>query len=285
MPEIKLKYFHLAAISYICPGGYATVGAAAFTGAVTHTISISVIVFEMTGQITHAIPILIAVLVANAIAGRLGPSCYDSVILIKKLPYLPDIIPSSSGAYNFFVEDFMVRDIKYIWYGMTFQDLRETLKENNKLRGFPLVDGPDQMVLLGSVQRSELISAIEKHIGKERRLAEASRRRSVAREAAARQQEELRIKQLQLELQKLQEDKLTEDEAAAAAARRGRRPSRFAVSSVEEEQNNTVTSLPANSLKGILKKQSDHSQTVHGALAGSTVSPLTTPYQTISGAG
>ena len=262
-------------------------GAAAFTGAVTHTISISVIVFEMTGQITHAIPILIAVLVANAIAGRLGPSCYDSVILIKKLPYLPDIIPSSSGAYNFFVEDFMVRDIKYIWYGMTFQELRETLKENNKLRGFPLVDGPDQMVLLGSVQRAELITAIEKHIGKERRLAEASRRRSVAREAAARQQEEQRIKQLQLELEKLQEDKLelAEDEALAALAKRGRRPSRFAVSSVEEEQNNTVTSLPAASLKGILKKQSDHSQTVHGALAGSTVSPLATPYQTISGAG
>merc|ERR1712102_132137 len=129
---------------HIVAGGYATVGAASFTGAVTHTISISVIVFEMTGQITHAIPILIAVLVANAIAGRLGPSCYDSVILIKKLPYLPDIIPSSSGAYNFFVEDFMVRNIKYIWYGMTFQELRETLKENNKLRGFPLVDGPDQ---------------------------------------------------------------------------------------------------------------------------------------------
>ena len=56
-------------LSMICPGGYATVGAAAFTGAVTHTLSISVIVFEMTGQITHAIPILIAVLVANAIAG------------------------------------------------------------------------------------------------------------------------------------------------------------------------------------------------------------------------
>ena len=247
----------------------------------THTISISVIVFEMTGQITHAIPILIAVLVANAIAGRLGPSCYDSVILIKKLPYLPDIIPSSSGAYNFFVEDFMVRNIKYIWYGMTFQELRETLKENNKLRGFPLVDGPDQMVLLGSVQRAELITAIEKHIGKERRLAEASRRRSVAREAAARAQEEQRVKQLQLELEKLQEDKLVEE-----AARRGRRPSRFAVSSVEEEQQtNTATSLtlPASALKGILKKQSDHSQTVHGA--GTSVSPLATPYQTISGAG
>ena len=134
----------------------------------THTLSISVIVFEMTGQITHAIPILIAVLVANAIAACLGPSCYDSIILIKKLPYLPDIIPSSSGAYNFFVEDFMVKDIKYIWYGMTFNQLREVLRINKKLRGFPLVDNPTQMILLGSVQRTELIAAIEKQVGKER---------------------------------------------------------------------------------------------------------------------
>ena len=127
-----------------------------------------VAVFEMTGQITHAIPILIAVLVANAIAACLGPSCYDSIILIKKLPYLPDIIPSSSGAYNFFVEDFMVKEIKYIWYGMTFNQLREVLRVNKKLRGFPLVDNPTQMILLGSVQRTELIAAIEKQVGKER---------------------------------------------------------------------------------------------------------------------
>ena len=155
-------------ISYIMPGGYATVGAAAFSGAVTHTISISVIVFEMTGQITHCVPVLIAVLVANAIAACLQPSCYDSIILIKKLPYLPDIIPSSSGAYNFFVENFMVREIKFIWYGMTYKQLRNTLKDGRKLRGFPLVDNPDQMVLLGSIKRTELITAIEKQIGKDR---------------------------------------------------------------------------------------------------------------------
>ena len=98
-------------ISFIMPGGYATVGAAAFSGAVsdqsqssniltdqsqvTHTISISVIVFELTGQITHCVPVLVAVLISNAIASVLQPSCYDSIILIKKLPYLPDIIPSS----------------------------------------------------------------------------------------------------------------------------------------------------------------------------------------------
>ncbi|GFG36827.1 hypothetical protein Cfor_08654 [Coptotermes formosanus] len=157
-------------VAPIIPGGYATVGAAAFSGAVTHTISVSVIVFEMTGQITHIIPIMIAVLISNAIAALLQPSLYDSIILIKKLPYLPDLLPSSSKMYSVYVEDFMVRDVKYIYHGMSYGKLKEVLKGNRSLRSFPLVDNPGSMILLGSIQRLELIKLIERHIGRERRL-------------------------------------------------------------------------------------------------------------------
>lgn len=115
-------------ISTVIPGGYAVVGAAAFSGAVTHTVSVAVIVFEMTGQITHIVPVMIAVLISNAIAALLQPSMYDSIILIKKLPYLPDLLPSGSGMYNIYVEDFMVRDVKYIWKGISYQRLKEILK-------------------------------------------------------------------------------------------------------------------------------------------------------------
>jgi chloride channel 2 len=76
------------------------VGAAAFSGAVTRTISIAVIVSEMTGQITHIIPVMISVLISNAVAGILQPSLFDSISMIKKLPYLPDFIPSSSGIHS-----------------------------------------------------------------------------------------------------------------------------------------------------------------------------------------
>ena len=34
-------------------------GAAALAGSVTHTISTSVIVFELTGQITHILPVMV----------------------------------------------------------------------------------------------------------------------------------------------------------------------------------------------------------------------------------
>ncbi|XP_076680058.1 chloride channel protein 2 isoform X5 [Andrena cerasifolii] len=267
-------------ITPIIPGGYAAVGAAAFSGAVTHTISVSVIIFEMTGQITHIVPIMIAVLISNAIAALLQPSIYDSIILIKKLPYLPDLLPSSSGMYNIYVEDFMVRGVRYIWHGITYQKLKEILKENRKLRGFPLVDNPDSMILLGSVQRLELIKLIEKHIGRERRLQVAQ---MWQKEAEERAREEM-------------ERQLRDQE-------RTRRPSRFEVIpapdilKMQRQSVNDLTMSPNNTAgpdhhtyhspvfgsqpkKSILKKT--NSFTLKGF--SPLVSPAATPYTTVTGA-
>jgi len=49
-------------------GVYAIVGAAAMTSSVTHTVSVAVIVFELTGQINYMIPLLIAVLTSFTIS-------------------------------------------------------------------------------------------------------------------------------------------------------------------------------------------------------------------------
>lgn len=57
----------------------------------THTISTSIIAFEATGQIHHILPVMIAVLVGNAICQKLSPSIYDSIIQLKGMPYLPDL--------------------------------------------------------------------------------------------------------------------------------------------------------------------------------------------------
>jgi len=43
----------------VVPGSYAIVGAAAFAGAVTHTVSSVIIVFELTGQIGHILPCVV----------------------------------------------------------------------------------------------------------------------------------------------------------------------------------------------------------------------------------
>ncbi|RXN11295.1 chloride channel 1-like protein [Labeo rohita] len=91
----------------IIPGGYAVIGAAALTGAVTHTVSTAVICFELTGQISHILPMMVAVILANMVAQGLQPSLYDSIIQVKKLPYLPELGFGHISQYNIFVEDIM----------------------------------------------------------------------------------------------------------------------------------------------------------------------------------
>lgn len=77
--------------------------------------------------------------------------------------------------YTIFVEHFMVKDVKYIWQNISYQELKSVLKANKQLRSFPLVDTPDNMILLGSVPRHELIKMIDKHIGREKRLEVAAK--------------------------------------------------------------------------------------------------------------
>ncbi|XP_050300411.1 chloride channel protein 2 [Anthonomus grandis grandis] len=257
-------------VAQIIPGGYATVGAAAFAGSVTHTISVAVIVFEMTGQVTHIVPIMIAVLISNAVASLLAPSLYDSIILIKKLPYLPDLLPSSSGMYNVYVEDFMIRDIKYIFHGMTYEELKLLLKENRRLQSFPLVDKPESMILLGSIQRLQLIQTIEKHIGRDRRLQVVAIRQREAAEKAA-------------------------EEARKQAEERKRRPSRFQVvpapdmlerhtseNHLEPHQHTYTPNFGTQPKKSILKKT--NSFTLKGFSPFMNTSPGSTPYTTVTGA-
>ena len=43
----------------IIPGAYSLVGAATFSGAVTHTVSPAVIVFELTGHLGHLLPCMV----------------------------------------------------------------------------------------------------------------------------------------------------------------------------------------------------------------------------------
>ncbi|XP_076086731.1 chloride channel protein 2-like isoform X3 [Mytilus galloprovincialis] len=139
----------------IVPGGYAITGAASLAGSVTRTISTSVIVFELTGQISHVLPVVVSVLIANAVSNKLQPSFFDSIIRLKKLPYLPDIVSAKGNAWNIFIEDIMVKDCQFITLISTYKDLQDLLS-NTAHKTYPFVDAPDSMILLGSVQRYEL---------------------------------------------------------------------------------------------------------------------------------
>uniref|UniRef100_A0AAX7TPD3 Chloride channel protein n=1 Tax=Astatotilapia calliptera TaxID=8154 RepID=A0AAX7TPD3_ASTCA len=123
----------------IIPGGYAVIGAAALTGAVTHTVSTAVICFELTGQISHILPMMVAVILANMVAQGLQPSLYDSIIQVKKLPYLPELGFGHMSQYNIFVEDIMVRTVKFMSSQSTYREVK-LLLDSTSLKSIPLVD-------------------------------------------------------------------------------------------------------------------------------------------------
>ncbi|XP_055616131.1 chloride channel protein 2-like [Toxorhynchites rutilus septentrionalis] len=160
----------------IVPGGYAVVGAAAFAGGVTHTISICAMVFEITGQVKYMAPVIVAALVANIVSRKIHPSMYDMLAEIKKLPNLPDISSLASGQNTVYAQDFMVRDVLFIWKDISYQELVDILEASKDFRSLPLVDNPKDRILLGSVERIQLLKLIDNHMSRARRQRAAAQR-------------------------------------------------------------------------------------------------------------
>ncbi|RWS27823.1 chloride channel protein 2-like protein [Leptotrombidium deliense] len=267
----------------IVPGGYAVVGAAAFSGAVTHTISTTVMVFELTGQMSHILPVIIAVLIANAVAQSLKPSIYDSIIEIKKLPFLPSIVSTNSAAYNIMADDIMVRDVVYIWRKCTYRDIQNVLKSNLQIQSFPLVESPRSMILLGSVQRVELSELLQKQLGRDKRLQEVQRRYSI--------QDTIRYTTTPSGI----ESSRVSLESADLEASSSRRPSRFEVTPIFNQQDvpssrsgsrppspklSQLTPSPKAPVKSILKQTVNFTYSPHSTLSHGKKERITT-YNTI----
>ncbi|XP_042335951.1 chloride channel protein ClC-Kb-like isoform X2 [Sceloporus undulatus] len=149
-------------VSPITPGAYALAGAAAFSGAVTHSLSTALLAFEMTGQISHILPVILAVLVANAIAQKLQPSFYDGTIIVKKLPYLPRIRSRHIGSYKVTTQEFMNTDFVTLPRDATFQEILGVVTSTDDPE-YPVVDSTETLMLLGVVQRSELVKFLQTH--------------------------------------------------------------------------------------------------------------------------
>ncbi|KAE9415314.1 hypothetical protein Angca_007625, partial [Angiostrongylus cantonensis] len=149
----------------VYPGIYAVVGAASFCGSVTHTISVAVIVFEVTGQLMHILPVMIAVFIGNIVCAYFQPSIYDSIIAIKKLPYIREMSTCFDELNTTTAEQIMVSDVKFIWKEITYNELKKLMDDNREIRSFPIVLDRESRVLLGSVSRKVLNDSVQCLIG------------------------------------------------------------------------------------------------------------------------
>lgn len=150
-------------IPCITPATYAIIGAASALGGATRmTVSIVVIMFELTGALTYVIPIMIAVMLSKwcgDIFGKRG--IYESWIQFNEYPFLdhkddrppPDVSVSRLMTH---VDDLTIIPA----VGHTIGTLR-TLLRVSLVRGFPVVLDTSNPILLGFITRNELSYALK----------------------------------------------------------------------------------------------------------------------------
>jgi chloride channel 3/4/5 len=150
-----------ASVSCITPGIYAIVGAAAVLGGVTRmTVSLSVIMFELTGGLIYALPIFCAVMIAKWVGDAFSvDSIHDMYITLYDFPHLDHKINVPST--NITIGDVMAHDLFVLpMHGHTIESLRLVL-DSVDLSGFPIVTSDDERLLVGYAARSELEVLLE----------------------------------------------------------------------------------------------------------------------------
>lgn len=148
----------------VTPGTYAVIGAAsALAGATRMTVSIVVIMFELTGALTYVLPIMIAVMLSKWVGDAFGKrGIYESWIHFQGYPFLDNklddaVIPDVP------VKNIMTRveDLVCITAtGHSIQTLQDLLKDHH-YRGFPVIMSPRESTLLGYISRTELLYALD----------------------------------------------------------------------------------------------------------------------------
>ncbi|XP_071331062.1 chloride channel K [Trachinotus anak] len=156
----------------INPGGYALAGAAALSGAVTHTLSPALLVIELTGQFSHAVPVLLATILANALA-RSGhrPSFYDALSISKRLPHLPSLKKACPRLPSTPVGQVLGAKPVHLQKAAGPAEVQRAVNTSTETR-VPVVDSHESQILLGFVLRSELLmflrhsktETLEKHL-------------------------------------------------------------------------------------------------------------------------
>ncbi|GKT59336.1 voltage gated chloride channel [Colletotrichum tofieldiae] len=145
----------------ITPGTYAFLGAAAALSGIMHiTVSVVVIMFELTGALTYILPTMIVVGVTKIVSELFGKGgIADRMIWFSGFPFLDNKEEHNFGVP---VSEVMRTEITSLPVsGMVFSELEKLLKED-KYQGFPIVEDAASKILVGYIGRTELRYAIDR---------------------------------------------------------------------------------------------------------------------------
>ncbi|KAJ9585744.1 hypothetical protein L9F63_002439, partial [Diploptera punctata] len=171
MEQLAYNYPHIWLFSGECstgddcitPGLYAMVGAAAVLGGVTRmTVSLVVIMFELTGGVRYIVPLMAAAMASKWVGDALGrQGIYDAHIELNGYPFLDS---KEEFAHTSLAADVMQpkhnEPLSVITQdSMTVDDV-ETLLKDTEHNGFPVVVSRESQYLVGFVLRRDLNLAI-----------------------------------------------------------------------------------------------------------------------------
>jgi chloride channel 3/4/5 len=145
----------------ITPGTYAFLGAAATLSGIMHiTVSVVVIMFELTGALTYILPTMIVVGVTKAVSDRFGKGgIADRMIWFNGFPFLDNKEEHSFGVPVSHVVTKQVTSLPS--EGLTITQVERILDEN-RFQGYPIVEDVQSQTLLGYIGRTELRYAIDR---------------------------------------------------------------------------------------------------------------------------
>lgn len=126
-----------------------------------HSVSLVVIVFELTGALSHVLPIMIAVVVSKWVGDAFGKDGIYSVwIAMRSYPWLPPIEyrdngQTAAGIMKGADKLVVIHDSQTAWRGDrgTIKELRDFI-ERYTYHGFPVVT--DTYELVGFVMRDKV---------------------------------------------------------------------------------------------------------------------------------
>ncbi|XP_075350741.1 chloride channel protein D-like isoform X4 [Mycteria americana] len=155
--------------AWIDPGLFAAIGAASFFSGVSRlTISLTVIMVEITNDVQSLLLIMLAVMVAKMVGDLFNASLYSSFLKLKCIPYL-DVEPFVRHRRKWLnLELFSARDV--MEPGVQVLHLKENIASLARLLastshgGFPVVcrPKPDHAeVFQGTIKRLELCMLLE----------------------------------------------------------------------------------------------------------------------------
>ncbi|KAI9679463.1 MAG: glycerol ethanol, ferric requiring protein [Caeruleum heppii] len=145
----------------ITPGTYAFLGAGAALSGIMHlTVSVVVIMFELTGALTYILPTMIVVGVTKAVGERFGKGgIADRMIWFNGFPFLDN---KEEHTFGVPVSRVMISDVTALpATGLSLAQLEKLLTEQ-KYQGFPIVEDRDSSILIGYIGRTELRYAIDR---------------------------------------------------------------------------------------------------------------------------